>query len=338
MTGYPDGHAARDRFIISRRPPRPSHDPWRAPGVEVEDERTETGATARVATVFLTGRECPWRCAMCDLWQHTTAADTPPGAIAMQVRAARAAIDRDHPHVTRIKLYNAGSFFDPRAVPDQDVAAVAAAVRHVDRVIVESHPALVGRRTRAFIDHLRMETGRGAHLEVAMGLETMHPEALARLNKRMSLDDVRRAADRVHAMGAAVRLFLLVSPPFIPPDAQDEWLQRSVDAAFEAGATVVSLIPTRHGNGALDALALEGLFTPPHLCDLERSLALALARPRSASARVFADLWDLARFVTCPDCLASRRARLAAVNRQQRVLPAVACLRCGGSSADGTPA
>ena len=59
--------------------PRPAHDPWRHQGLIVEDERTADGAVARVATVFLTGRECPWRCAMCDLWRYTTVADTPRG-------------------------------------------------------------------------------------------------------------------------------------------------------------------------------------------------------------------------------------------------------------------
>ena len=38
----------------------------------VEDER-DGGRTPRaIATVLLTGRECPWRCAMCDLWRYTT--------------------------------------------------------------------------------------------------------------------------------------------------------------------------------------------------------------------------------------------------------------------------
>ena len=76
---YPIGRAARDRFVLERRGPRPPHDPWRHQGLIVEDERDgATAASLDVATVFLTGRECPWRCVMCDLWRHTTATDTPP--------------------------------------------------------------------------------------------------------------------------------------------------------------------------------------------------------------------------------------------------------------------
>src|SRR6185503_8992835 len=123
---YPVNSAARDLFVLERRGPRPLHDAWRYQDLIVEDERTADGPIARVATVFLTGRECPWRCAMCDLWRYTTPADTPAGAIPAQIAAARRALETQPAPVTQIKLYNAGSFFDPRAVPEADYHDVAA--------------------------------------------------------------------------------------------------------------------------------------------------------------------------------------------------------------------
>jgi hypothetical protein len=123
-----------------------------------------------------------------------------------------------------------------------------------------------------------------------------------------------------------------VSPPFVAPDEQDDWLLRSVDAAFAFGAAVVSLIPTRSGNGAMDALAGEGAFTPPRLRDLERSLTIALPRRPSPDTRVFADLWDLNRFSDCASCLDVRRARLHEMNLTQSLVPDVECRSCGGSS------
>ena len=81
MRGVPGAHATaaeRDRFVLAQRPPRRRHDPWRHQGVLVEPERAADGRIVRVATIFLTGRECPWRCVMCDLWQHTIEEDTPP--------------------------------------------------------------------------------------------------------------------------------------------------------------------------------------------------------------------------------------------------------------------
>src|SRR4029453_540645 len=92
---FPSDSRDRDRFVIERRSPRPSLDPWRYQNLIVEDERAAGGARrARVATVFLTGRECPWRCVMCDLWRGTIASDTPPGAIPRQVETARDELTR----------------------------------------------------------------------------------------------------------------------------------------------------------------------------------------------------------------------------------------------------
>ena len=88
------------------------------------------------------------------------------------------------------------------------------------------------------------------------------------------------------------------------------------------------------GNGALEALATEGLFIEPTLADLERSTAAALEhiRGHGSSLRVFADLWNLDRFASCLHCLDARRARLTKMNLEQRVHPPVACAHCGGAS------
>ena len=327
---YPVGATERDRFILDRREPRPLHDPWRHHGIIVEDERAADGRIARAATVFLTGRECPWRCAMCDLWQYTIAGDTPPGAIPTQVAAARDELRGRHEIITQVKLYNAGSFFDPRALPEEDYDGVAAHIAGLERVVVESHPALIGCRVDLFLEALNRHCTIGAatSLEVAMGLETVHPEALDRLNKRMTVDEFALASEQLRRRGATVRAFLLISPPFVPADQQDDWLLRSIDVAFASGAALVSLIPTRSGNGALEALAADGTFRAPWLEDVERSIESALA-VRHDRGRVFVDLWDLQRLSACQHCFEARRARLHAINLEQRLFSRPSCMVCG---------
>jgi radical SAM enzyme (TIGR01210 family) len=327
---YPVSSPERDRFVLTRRPPRTTPDPWRYQDLLVEDERTADGTVEPVATVFLTGRECPWRCVMCDLWKHTIEDDTARGAIAAQVGEAVRALRRRGDVVLRAKLYNAGSFFDPHAVPDDDYDGVAASLSGFSQLIVESHPALVGPRVDRLLDALERHAslhGEATRLEVAMGLETAHPGALERLHKRMTLDDFSAAADALQRRGVTIRVFLLIAPPFVPSNEQDAWLLRSVDFAYECGAAVVSLVPTRQGNGALDALAVEGLFRQPGLADIERSAESALAQSRSRG-RVFVDLWDIGRFASCARCLDARRDRLHAMNLEQRTRPVYFCASC----------
>jgi radical SAM enzyme (TIGR01210 family) len=323
--------------VLDRRGARPVHDPWRHQGLLVEDEPAVGGGRVRVATVFLTGRECPWRCVMCDLWRFTLETETPPGAISHQIRQAMEALsageDAAPPH---LKLYNAGSFFDARAVPPDEDARIAVFVGPCRRVIVESHPALVGDRTWRFHDALRAHAAGDSTLEVAMGLETAHPGALEQLHKGVTLDGFHAAAAALSGHGVALRVFLLVQPPFVAPEAQDEWLRRSVEAAFASGASTVSLIPTRSGNGAVEALAAAGQFTVPTLADVERSAALSLRVaqvPGRAGRHLLVDVWDLERLSSCAACFHARRERLRQMNLTQQAQAAVACPQCGGSAA-----
>jgi radical SAM enzyme (TIGR01210 family) len=313
--------------VLGRRTARPVHDPWRYQDVVLEDERTAGGTVARTATVFLTGRECPWRCVMCDLWRFTTEADTPRGAIPAQIEAARRSFASDS--VTHLKLYNADSFFDPRAVPEDDYDDIAAALTGLEQVIVESHPTLIGPRMDRFLDALDRHRGPEAapSLEVAMGLETAHPVALERLHKRMTVDDFSAAAARLAGRGVSLRVFLLIFPPFVPNGEQDRWLRHSLDVAYFSGASVVSLVPTRPGNGALEALAEQGLFRPPRLADVERSTQVAHVHA-AGCGRLFVDLWDLDRFADCTHCYSARRARLHTMNLEQRILPLPYCGQC----------
>jgi len=332
MPRYPDGGTARDRFVISQRPLGPrATDPWAPQGLDVEDEAQRDGGLARVATVFLTGRECPWRCAMCDLWRFTTSSDTPAGAIPAQLARARNELGTRGEAVSHYKLYNASNFFDPHAVPFGDYDAIAHALSGATRVIVESHPSLVGAPVERLLNALQSASGGSgaASLEVAMGLETSHPEALEKLNKRMTLDTFRTAARFLAEHGVAVRAFLLIHPPFVRAAEQDLWLLRSIDEAIAAGSSAVSLIPTRPGNGALDSLAAEGHFTSPRLEDAERALAVGLDRAKGRS-RVFLDLWDLERLASCAECFEARRERLRRMNQLQAVLPDVLCSNCMG--------
>lgn len=222
---------------------------------------------------------------MCDLWRYTTVTATPPGAIPAQIQQGCERLAARGLQPSQLKLYNASSFFDPRAVPESDYEVIATRVAGFERVVVESHPSLVGGR----LDRLRAQLR--PRLQVAMGLETVHPVALAALNKQMDVRMFQRAASALAERGVSLRVFLLISPPFIEPAHQDEWLQRSLDVAVQAGAEVISLIPTRGGNGTLEALQQEGQFTPPIADMVHRSASLALAHVGDR-AQVLLDPWD----------------------------------------------
>jgi len=312
-----------DEEILALRAPKLNLDPWVPSAFLVEPERTAAGAIESVATIFLTNKECPFRCSMCDLWKYTLDERVPPGAIPAQIDYA---LSRLGP-ARHVKLYNAGNFFDVQAIPPQDYSSIADRVRQFDTVIIENHPRLTDERCVRFRDLL------GTRLEVALGLETVHPEILPSLNKRMTIEDFDRATQFLCRHQIDVRAFVLLRPPGLNEREGIEWSLRSIEHAFEVGATCCSVIPSRAGNGYLDLLQTTGDFQSPTILSMEEVLERAIALRRS---RVFMDLWDVEQFFTCQQCGPARADRIRRMNLSQQLEPPIQCCICSGETSDST--
>lgn len=273
--------------------------------VLVEPEPNSHHEVVDVATLFLTNRECPYRCLMCDLWKNTLTESVAIGDISEQIRWALNQL----PPAQEIKLYNSGNFFDRKAIPPEDYPAIAELIRGFDNVIVENHPNLCGDACLVFRDLIAP-----AKLEIALGLESCHPDVLRLLNKRMTLEDYDRAAGFLTSHEISVRTFLLLKPPYMEETEGVEWAVRSLEYAFERGSGCCSIIPTRSGNGLMEVLEQSGDFLPPTGRSLERVLEQGLALTRG---RVFVDLWDAERFFPCSACRETRIARLQEMNLRQ---------------------
>jgi radical SAM enzyme (TIGR01210 family) len=297
-------------------------EPGRPQAVFDETETVAAGLGIRSRVMILTGAECRFTCSMCDLWRHTLPGPTPPGTLPAQIRQGLAIPAHDGQPPRWIKLYNGSNFFDSRSVPEEDLSAIASLVAPFERVIVENHPRLLGDTVGRFRDQL---TGR---LEVAMGLETIHPEALAGLNKRMTAGDFQLACERLRADAIDTRAFVLLGVPGIPPAESVDWCLRSVAWALDCGVRHVSIVPLRAGNGWIDRLLAEGTLALPSASELEAVAAGGLALPRPAGRVITTDLWDFDQLAgICDACCAARRQRLALMNRAQSVAsrPPLSC-------------
>ena len=296
-------HSTPDTRILGLRPPKPLVDAWKAHGALIEQERSPTGGVERAVTVFLVGAECPFTCSFCDLWRYTLDGPTPAGALPIQL--ARALEEMEPPLPTRLKLYNASNFFDRRAVPQQDVPRLAELARPFAAITVESHASTIGPMTLEFRALL---SGR---LEVAVGLETIHPIAIEHLNKRLELSRFDHAAEFLARHHIDLRAFVLLGAPYVPAGEMVEWTARAVGYAAAHGATRIAIIPVRGGNGELERLQHLGAFVPPTLAQLE----YALEQCRGIrSAVVTADLWDIERLPGCESCRPQRVAHIQSMN------------------------
>ncbi len=278
-----------------------------------EQEPGLDGSLQEVNTIFLTGKECAFKCLMCDLWKNTLPTPTKPGAILRQLDYALEKL----PSASVIKLYNSSNFFDPKAVPPSDYDAIIERLQHYSRVIVENHPKLTGKACVAFAEKL---TGI---LEVAMGLETIHPEVVSKLNKQMVPEDFKKAAAFLRNNNISVRAFVLLNPPYLVDSKENiEWAFKTVQFAFESGAQRCTIIPVRTGNGIMELLQQQGHYVAPTLDMLEEVFDRSLALQQG---QVFADMWDIGFTSQCPDCFEARKQRLELMNIEQKIYKKVVC-------------
>lgn len=314
LSSLPEAVSAAE--IRRIRGPKHAVDPGRPIAVWDEEEVAAPGRLVTCRVVLLAGAECPFTCAMCDLWRHTLDGPTPPGALPEQIAMALAQpADPDLGEPRWIKLYNASNFTDPHAVPPADIPRIAALLKGFERVIVETHPRLVDASLEAFAGGL---TGR---LEVALGLETTDPRFLPWLNKQMTTADFAAAAVGLRAAGIDARAFVLLGLPGI--DERESVAEAIITARFAAaaGCRHVCLIPTRPGNGHLDELAAGGRFVPVSAAAAEAALAGAIATI-PAACLVTLDRWDWDRMSgQCDVCRAPRRDRIGIMNRYRGILP-----------------
>ncbi len=311
MPVFPD-FKIDDQWILSKRGKKNLVDPLKPYGYFVEKEHTISGTIENVSTILLTNSECPFHCLMCDLWKNTTDKPVPENAIPSQIEFALSKL----PKTKHLKLYNSGSFFDTRAIPENDYEKIARLIENFETVIVESHPAFINEKVLLFRDLIKPK------LQIALGLETIHPETLPLLNKKMKLADFEKSVSFLNFNNIESRAFILLRPPFLSEEEGIFWAKKSIDFAFNIGINSCIIIPVRAGNGAMEFLSETGNFEQPNIKSLEDVVEYGI---QLNAGSVFADLWDIDIFSLCNKCLDTRKERLLKMNLYQKYYPPINC-------------
>ena len=245
-----------------------------ANGVFSEAELTRKGTVENHNIILTTNKECPFKCVMCDLWQNTLDYRVEEGGVARQVRDALETL----PPAKHLKVYNAGSFFDRQSIPKKDTLDIADMVTEYETFIVEAHPKLIGKPCFEFAEYLSPQ------LDVAMGLETVDPKVLPRLNKNMTLDDFERATVQMLEHDIFVRAFILLRTPWQTEEEGVYWAKQSIDFAQSIGVECCTVIPLRP-NTRIENIEVETPL-PESLDDV---VAYGISQNKG---RVFGDMWD----------------------------------------------
>jgi len=249
-------------------------DETKANGVFSEPELTRKDIVEDHNIILTTNKECSFKCVMCDLWKNTLDYSVKEGVILNQVKDALIQL----PAAQHLKLYNAGSFFDQQSIPKHDTFAIADLIQEYETLIVEVHPKLIGSDCFEFSKYLKPQ------LDVAMGLETVDPSVLPRLNKSMTLDDFERATTAMLEHDIFVRAFILLRAPWQTEDEGVYWAKESIDFAQSIGVECCTVIPLRPNPGNM---TFE--FHAPLTESLDEVVAYGISKKKG---RVFGDSWD----------------------------------------------
>lgn len=314
--------------ILSLRPPKLDKDPNKAHGYVVEREPVRGGKTIRTGTYLLTGSECRFRCSFCDLWRYTLDTSTPVGTLTHQIQSLHRELASSETEIEWLKLYNAANFFDPYNVPVGDYESIASECQTMQRVVVENHALLTA--SKVGLSRIRtFQNLLSPALEVAMGLESIDPNAIQVMNKLLHRSAFERACDRLLEMGIAIRAFVILQPAGTRASEAVDWAVRTCQYAFRLGVERCGVLPARRGNGWMDRMEREGFWKPPDLAVVERTLRRLFAERESEAQMVTVDLWDWDSLAGgCNACRRVRYDTLERMNLEQRVVERPLCSYC----------
>ena len=258
-----DAHNAVMRDIRARN--EASYDPHQPTRVWIDEDRTPDGIQQSLTIILNTGG-CRWAraggCTMCGyVAESVDGGSVPHPALLDQLGVAleHERQEADGPSEL-IKIYTSGSFLDEREVGAETRQAIAETFANRERIVVESLPDFV--EASKLEDFLSV----GLAVDVAVGLETATDRVRHDcVNKYFDFVDFENAAATAADVGAGIKAYLLLKPPFLTEAEAAEDMIRSIRECAPHAHTI-SMNPTNVQRYTLvDELYFKGGYRPPWL-------------------------------------------------------------------------
>ncbi len=260
-----DAHNLSMREIRAQRDEQ--WDPTEPTRVWLDEDNTPDGIRESLTIILNTGG-CRWAraggCTMCGyVAESVEGGHVAHEDLLTQLSAAREyeADNADAP-CDLVKIYTSGSFLDEREVGAETRAEIAATFQDRERIVVESLPDFVD------ASKLRDFTEVGLAVDVAIGLETASDRIRHDcVNKYFDFDAFEAACATARSVGAGVKAYLLMKPPFLTEqEAIDDMIDSIRRCVAVEGCHTVSMNPCNVQRYTMvDELHYRGGYRPPWL-------------------------------------------------------------------------
>ena len=237
------------------------------------DSQTSKYVPVRAFVIILRTRGCFWAlksgCSMCGYINDSCAGEITGDDIMAQFNSAM----QRYKGEAIVKIFNSGSFFDEREIPRE--------IQHKILKELSGKARKIAVETRVeFVNEGALreakEAAAPAQLELGVGLESANDVILERsINKRMKFDDFAAAATTARRLGALVKTYLLIKPPFL---TEREAIDDCVESVRKAAphTTTFSFNPMNVQNFTfVEHLWHRGEYRPPYLWSIVEILSRA---------------------------------------------------------------
>ncbi|MDY6779976.1 MAG: archaeosine biosynthesis radical SAM protein RaSEA, partial [Halobacteria archaeon] len=238
--------------------------------VWIDEDRTPVGTSfdggsevGKSLTIVFNTDGCRWAraggCTMCGYVGESNKGAVDADSLLTQLEKALEHEREQGVECENVKMYTSGTFFDSREIPEEARHEILDTFED-RRVVVETLPD--------FVHHDVVEDAveRVDTLDVAVGLETADDHVRREcINKYFEFDEFVRASRVADEVGAGVKTYLLMKPPFVTEKEAVEDMVYSVRKAAEHSHTV-SMNPCNVQRYTLvDRLHYRGGYRPPWL-------------------------------------------------------------------------
>ncbi len=255
------------------------YDPSEPTRVWIDEDNTPDGIYESLTIILNTGG-CRWAraggCTMCGY----VAESVEDGSVSHEhlTTQVEAAVEYEREHADEpcdlVKIYTSGSFLDEREVGQQTREHIAETFADRERIVLESLPDFVEPdRLEPFIE-------AGLSVDIAIGLETATDRIRHDcVNKYFDFADFEGACESARSVGAGVKAYLLMKPPFLTEDEAIYDMIASIERCAEVeGCHTVSMNPCNVQRYTMvDELFYRGGYRPPWLWSVAEVLTQTTA-------------------------------------------------------------
>lgn len=193
------------------------------------------------------------------------------------------AVRDDEPPYEVLALYNDGSFFAPREVPDDVQLHIGRLVSQsrVRELVVESLPQFITRnRMEKFVASLGE-----VHLQVGIGLQSATPFVReVCVNTSFSNQCFEQAIEILASLKVTPKIYIMIKPPFLTEEEGVIDTLHSIEYVLRLGIRDITLCPTRISQNTLAwELYKAELYSPPNLWSI---IDIIQNAPRNVRLRV----------------------------------------------------